>query len=132
MEAEMVTRVEWLRLQWQHGSRERLPLALTVLLAFEAYYQLCALLGYRPRHALLDASPESLRAIPPGVGVMMVWPRLPPPIRVMERVWPYAYGTLAELVPYTPEAESAARAAGKRTQVLKTVRGELRSGGSIR
>ena len=128
----MVTRSEWLKLQWQYGRRERLPVTLFIFLAFEAYYQLCALLGYRPRHALLDASPESLRAIPPGMRVMMVWPRLPLLIRALERVWPCAYGTHAELVPYTPEAEAAARSAGRRTQVLRTVQGELGSGRSFR
>lgn len=59
----MVERVEWLKLQ-VHGRPGRLPRALLTFLTFEAYYQLCALLGSRPRHVLLDSSPESLRAHP--------------------------------------------------------------------
>ena len=128
----MVKRIEWLKLQMRHGRRARLPFALLYLLTFESYYQLCTLLGYRPRHVLLDASPESLRAIPPGMRVMMVWPRLPLLLRVLERVWPCAYGAHAELMPYTPEAFEEAVAAGRRAEVLRTVQGELRYGGSFK
>ena len=126
-EAKMGKRVEWVKLQMRHGGPRRLPLLLYISLAFEAYYQLCALLGYRPRHALLDSSPESLRAIPHGARVMMVWPRLPLPIRVLERVCPYAYGSHAEFAPYPPEAVMEARASGGRAEVIATVQGELRT-----
>jgi hypothetical protein len=128
----MVTRVEWLQLQLRYGRRPaRLPFALFILLTFEAYYQLCALRGYRPRHALLEPLPESLRAVRPGERVLVVWPRLPLSIRVLERVCPYASGTQAGWAPYTPEAEAAARAAGRRTEVVEVVPGELHYGGSF-
>ena len=127
----MLKRVEWLKLQLRHGRRGRLTFALFILLAFEAYYQLGTLLGYRPRHALLEPLPEGIRAVSPGERVMLAWPRLPLLIRVLERVCPYAYGTQAEWVPYTPEAEAAARAAGRRTAVVEVVPGELSDGGSF-
>ena len=129
---EMLTRVDWLKWQWQYGRRERLPLTCSIFLVFEAYYQLCAVLGYKPRHALLDSSPASLRAIPPGARVMLVWPRLPLLVRLLERVWPYAYGSHAEFVPYTPEAFAEARASGRRAEVWRRVPGEVRSVGSVR
>lgn len=127
----MVERVEWLKLQ-VHGRPGRLPRALLTFLTFEDYYQLCALLGSRPRHVLLDSSPESLRAILPAERVMMVWPRLPLLIRVLDRVWPYAYGAHADFVAHTPEAEGTARAAGRRTAVVRTSRGEFRHEGSFK
>jgi hypothetical protein len=114
----MISRVEWLKLQMR-GRTWWLPRALLIFLTFEAYYQLCAFLGYRPRHVLLNSSPESLRVIPSGERIMMVWPRLPLLIRVLERVWPYAYGAHADFVAYTPEAEGA-RGAGRRTVVVRT------------
>ena len=128
----MGKRVEWVKWQLRHGRPERLPLVLSISLAFEAYYQLCALLGYRPRHVLLDPSPESLRAIPPGKRVMMVWPRLPLSIRALERVCPYAYGSHAEFAPYTPEALREARASGRRAEIIVTVQGEVRQGRSFK
>ena len=128
----MGKRVDWLKLQLRHGRPERLPLVLSIFLAFEAYYQLCALLGYRPRHVLLDSAPESLRAIPPGQRVMMVWPLLPLSIRVLERVCPYANGSHAEFAPYTPEALKEVRASGRRAEVIVTVQGELHYGGSFK
>jgi hypothetical protein len=128
----MGKRVAWLQFQLRHGRHERLPLVLYILLAFEVYYQLCTLLGYRPRHVLLDPSPESLRAIPHGRRVMMVWPRLPLSIRVLERICPYANGSHAEFAPYTPEALKEVRASGRRAEVIVTVQGELHYGGSFK
>lgn len=127
----MDRRVEWLKLQMRHGRPGRLPLVLFVLISFESFYQLCALLGYRPRHVLLDA-PESLRTIPPGERVMMVWPRLPFSIRVLERIFPYANGSHAEFATYTPEALREARASGRRAELIVTVQGELLDGGSFK
>jgi hypothetical protein len=127
----MYSRVEWLKLQVR-GRPWWLPRALFIFLTFEAYYQLCALLGYRPRHVLLDSSPESLRAIPPGKRILMVWPRLPLLIRVLETVWPYAYGAHADYVVHTPEAERAARADGRRTVIVRTSPGVFGIDGSFK
>ena len=60
----------------------------------------------------------------------MIWPRLPLSIRVLDRIiFPGAH---AELVPYTPEAFEAARAAGRRVEFMVVVPGELRYRGSYR
>ena len=128
----MVQRVEWLKLQMRHGRPERLPLNLLGFLVFEAYYQLCALGGYRPRHVFLESSPEGLRNRPLGERrILLIWPQLPLSIRMLESVWPYANGAHAEFVPYTPEAAAAARASGRRVEIMKTVQGELRSRGIL-
>lgn len=128
----MIERGEWLRFQLRHGRRKRLPFVLFVFVSFEMYYQLCGLLGYRPRHVFMDSVPESLRAIPPGRQIMLVWPRLPLLIRILERVCPYAYGSHAEFAPYTPEAAREAQTSGGRAQLLRRVKCELRSGGTFR
>src|SRR5437763_16957760 len=123
-------RIGWLRLQARHGRLEKLPLALWCLLVFEPYYWLCTLKGYRPRHVFLEASPEGLRNRPPGERrILLIWPRLPLSIRVLERICPYADGSHAEFVPYTPEVEAAARALGRRVVVMKSRMGVLVSGG---
>ena len=123
----MGKRVEWLKFLMQYG-RNR-PRQLLIFLAFEAYYQLCALRGYRPRH-LLDPAPESFRDMRRGGRILMIWPRLPLTIRVLDRfIFPGAH---AELVPYTPEAFEAARASGRRVEFMEVVLGELHQGGSFR
>ena len=115
----MMSRIEWLKLQMRHGRYEKLPLVLLVFLGFEAFYQFCTLRGYRPRHALIDPPPEGLRSMPPGEKrVLLVWPRLPLSIRVLERLCPYAGGSHAEFSPYTPEAEAAARETNRRFAVV--------------
>ncbi len=111
----------------RHG-RNR-PRQLLIFLAFEAYYQLCALRGYKPRH-MLDPSPESLKGLRPGGRILMIWPRLPLSIRVLDRIiFPGAHAVLA---PYTPEALEAARASGRRVGFMEVVLGELRHGGSFK
>ena len=129
----MGERVEWLKLQMRHGRPERLPLLLTVLLGFEAFYQWCALRGYRPRHVFADPPPAGLRTLPPGAErALLIWPRLPLSIRVLERLCPYANGSHAEYAPYSPEALSEARASGRRAEVVEVRRGEIRAGGSFK
>jgi hypothetical protein len=125
----MGKRVEWLKLQLRHGRPMNLPRALATDLAFEAYYQLCAALGHRPRH-FLDPLPESLREMRAGKRVLMIWPRLPLSIRMLDRViFP---GWHAELVPYTREAFEAAKASGRRVEFMEVVSGELRREGGCR
>lgn len=128
----MGKRVEWLKLQMHHGRPEKLPLVRLAFLSFEAYYQLCTLRGYKPRHKFLEASPESLQAIPKEERILMVWPRLPLSIRLLERIWPFAYGTHAEFVRYTPEAAEEARHSSRRIEVHEFVRGELHFAGSFK
>lgn len=127
----MGTRAEFLKLQMRHNHSIGWWLrALSSMLAFEAFYQLCAVRGYRPRHVFLEASLGSLRDRLPGQRGLMIWPRLPLSIRVLNKICPYAYGAHAEFVPYTPEAE--ARASGRRAEVLEVVSGELRQGRSFK
>lgn len=125
----MFPRVEWLRLQMRHGRRARLPFALFYFITFEAYYQLCALLGYRPRH-FLDPLPEGVRGLRAGEHVLLIRPRLPLSIRLLDRMF-YRIGH-AEMVPYTAEAAARAEASGWHTEVLDTVEGELHAGGSFK
>ena len=118
----MGKRVEWLKFVMRHGRSRRRQ--LLIFLAFEAYYQLCTLRGYRPRH-LFDPSPEWMRAGLAGRRILMIWPRLPLSLRVLDRLFPGAH---AHVVPYTPEAYEAARASGRRAEVTEAVLGELRLG----
>jgi hypothetical protein len=117
----MGKRVEWLRFVMRHGRKRHRQ--LMIFLAFEAYYQLCALRGYKPRH-ILDPSSASLKGMPPGGRILMIWPRLPFSIRVLDRI--IFTGAHAELVPYTPDAFEAARASGRRVEFMEVVLGELR------
>ena len=123
----MFPRVEWLRLQMRHGRRVGLPFALLYLLTFEAYYQLCTLLGYRPRH-FLDPSPDNLRGLKSGDRYLVVWPHLPLTIRLLDRIHPGH----VEYAPYTPGAAAEAKAQGKRVEVGVVRAGVLRSGGSFK
>lgn len=122
----MGKRIDWLEFVF----RFRRPKGqLLIFLAFEIYYQLCSLRGYRPRH-LLDPMAEELRSLPRGGPILEVWPRhLPLSIRVLSRIFPFG-GFHHELVPYTPEVAAAARAAGRRAEIVKTVEGELVFAGS--
>ena len=123
----MGRRVEWLKLQWRHGRRARLPLALLYLLTFESYYQLCTLLGYRSRH-FLDPFPDSLKGLKPGDRYLVVRPRLPLPIRLLDGIF---HGHV-EFAPYSPGAAAEAEAKGGRVEVGVVRAGVLRSGGSFK
>lgn len=123
----MFSRVEWLRLQCRHGRRARLPFALLYLLTFESYYQLCTLLGYRPRH-FLDPFPDSLKGLKPGDRYIVVWPHLPLPIRLLDRIFPGH----VEYIAYTARAAAEAKAKGRRAEVGVVRAGVLRSGGSFK
>jgi hypothetical protein len=65
-----------------------------------------------------------------GQRLMLIWPRLPLSIRLLDRIF-YWIGH-AEIVPYTWEAFEEARASGRRAEVLKIARGELRFGGTLK
>jgi hypothetical protein len=125
----MYPRSEWLRLQLRYGRRARLPFALFYLITFEAYYQLCTMLGHRPRH-FLDPMPEEVRGVRAGEQILLIRPRLPLSIRLLDRVV-YRIGH-AEMVPYTAEAAELAAASGRHTEVLPVVEGELYAGGSYK
>lgn len=122
----MGKRIDWLNFVFRHRRPKR---QLLTLFAFEVYYQLCALRGYRPRH-LLDPLPEWERNRSAGGGILLVWPRrFPLSIRMLNSIFPFG-GQHIERVPYTPEAVAAARASGRRAELAKTVQGEVRLVGS--
>lgn len=125
-EVVMGKRVDWLKFVVQY---RRPKGQLLIFLAFEVYYQLCALRGYRPRH-LLDSMPEWARSGQAGERVLLVWPhQLPLSIRVLNRMFPFGNYHI-EFVPYTPEAVATAEASGRRAEIMKTVQGELHFAGS--
>lgn len=127
----MGKRVEWLKSLMQDGRPTARPRQFLILLAFETYYQLCTLRGYRPRH-LLDPEPPELKASGAGGQVLLIWPRrLPLSIRALNKVFPFE-DYHVELVRYTPEAAAAADASGRRAEMMKTVRGELRHAGTFK
>jgi hypothetical protein len=113
----------------RHGRRARLPFALCYLVTFEAYYQLCVLLGYRPRHFLAPL-PEGVRGVRAGEHILLIRPSLLRSIRLLDRIF-YRIGH-AEMVPYTAEAAARAAASGRHTEVLDVVEGELHAGGSYK
>jgi hypothetical protein len=122
----MGKRFDWLKFVVRH---KRPKGQLLTFFAFEVYYQLCTLRGYRPRH-LLDQMPEEVRVRSVGQHILSIWPRrLPLSVRVLNRIFPFG-SYHVEMVPYTPEAVAAAWAAGKRAEVMKTAQGELRLIGS--
>ena len=123
----MYPRGEWLRLQMRYGRRARLPFALFYLTTLEAYYRLCTLRGYRPRH-FLDPMPEEVRGVRAGEHILLIRPRLPLSVRLLDRIV-YRIGH-AEMVPYTAEAAARAAASGLNTEVIPVVEGELHAGGS--
>ena len=123
----MGKRVEWLKFVRQFG-RNR-PRQLLIFFLFEAHYQLCALRGYRPRH-FLDPLPEEVRGVRAGEHILLIVPRLPLSIRLLDRIF-YRLGH-AEMVPYTAEAAARADASSWHTEVLDVVEGELHAGGSFK
>ena len=120
-----MSRVEWLKFVMRRGRRRSLARQAASFLAFEAYYQLCKLMGYKARH-FLEPLPEEARAVPPGGSLLLIWPHFPLPVRLLDRIFPPGRIAHAECVPYSPEAEAAARASGRRFAVVDTVPGEFK------
>jgi hypothetical protein len=122
----MISRIEWLETVMRYGERRYRGRQVLFLIAFETYYQLCKLRGYKPRHFLDPLSPMS-KSLPPGTQRMLIWPRLPLSIRLLNRIFPEGRLAHADCVPYTLEAAAAARASGCTVAVLETVQGELKA-----
>jgi hypothetical protein len=122
----MISRVEWLETVMRYGERKLRGWQVLFLIAFETYYQLCKLRGYRPRHFLDPRAPRG-KVLPPDTRRMLIWPRLPLSIRLLNRIFPEGRIAHAECVPYTPEAVAAARASGHSIALLDTVQGELKA-----
>src|SRR4051794_8272225 len=98
----MMSRVEWLKLMMQYGDPKNRARQFLLLIVFEAYYQLCILRGYRPRH-FFEPLPEDVRSLSVGDRILLTWPHLPLSIRLLDRVVPFGRVAHAELRPYTTE-----------------------------
>ena len=81
--------------------------------------------GYPARH-FLDPTPKEIRGLRVGERILLTWPSLPLSIRVLDRVFPYCGMGHAEFAPYTPDAAAAARASGRRFEVIDVCQGEFR------
>jgi hypothetical protein len=106
------------------GSRKGRARNLLLFLAYEVYYWLCTLRGYRPRH-FLNPLPDDLKELLPGDSYIAVWPRLPPSIRLLDKV----FAGHVKFAPYTPEAAAEARAQGMCAEVMTVRAGVLQFGG---
>jgi hypothetical protein len=118
-------RAEWLKWRMTIGSRKRRAHNLLYFLAFEIYYWLCTMRGYRPRH-FLDPFPDELKGLMPGDKYLAVWPRLPVSVQVLDKFYDGHVG----FAPYRPEAAAGARAKGLRAEVMVVRAGVLEFGGS--
>ena len=112
------------------GSRESRARQLKLFLAFEVYYQLCKLRGYGVNHFLAwQGEPIPEGAQPAAGKYILVWPRLPLSMRLLNRIFPFGKEAHAEHIPYTPDIAEEIRGAGRRAEVVE-IRYELRFGGS--
>ena len=126
----MVRRVEWFKwiIHWR-SPRVRLQ-QLWLVFTFEVYYQLCKLRGYPVTH-ILEGWGEP---VPDGAKsnegrYILVWPRLPLSIRLLDKIFPFGREAHAEWIPYTPEAAEKIRKTGRRAQIID-IWCELRFAGS--
>jgi hypothetical protein len=50
---------------------------------------------------------------------ILVWPRLPLSIRLLDRIFPFGRDAHAEYIPYTPEAAEEVKQTGRRAEVVE-------------
>lgn len=123
-----MSRIEWLKWRMSFGSRESRAQQLKLFLAFEVYYQLCKLRGYGVSHFLeWQGKPIPEGAEPLEGRYILVWPRLPFSIRLLDRIFPFGRHAHAEYLPYTPDAAEEIRSTGRRAEVVE-IRYELHFG----
>ena len=123
-------RIEWLKWRMSFGSRERRAQQLKLFLAFEVYYQLCKLRGYGVNHFLEGQGKPIPEGAQPAAGkYILVWPRLPLSVRLLDKIFPFGRHAHAEHIPYTPEMAEEIRGTGRRAEVVE-IRYELGFGGS--
>jgi hypothetical protein len=119
-----MTRAGWFELTMRYGNRKRRGREVLKFVIFEAYYQICKLSGY-PAHHFIDPLPHEVMEVI-REGAMIVWPPLPLWIRLLDRIVPNASAAHGDWLPYTPQAEKAARESGCRVGLVEYVRGEFR------
>lgn len=122
----MGKRVEWFKWIIHYRTPKVRVQQISLVFAFEVYYQLCKLSGYPVRH-ILDGFgktvPEDAKT---GKGkYIVVWPRLPLSIRLLDRIFPFARYYHAEYIDYTPEKAAEIKRSGRRAELLE-IRAELR------
>ena len=115
-----MSRIEWLKWRMSFGSRKSRARQLKLFLAFELYYQLCKLRGYGVHHFLAwQGKPVPEGAQPAAGKYILVWPRLPFSIRLLNRIFPFGRDAHAERIPYTPEIAQEMRDTGRHAEVVE-------------
>jgi hypothetical protein len=124
----MVRRLDWLKLNMRRGRPTRVRARVVChFLAFEFYYWLCRLLGYRPRH-YLDYPVAGVQGLRAGDKYLVIWPRLPLTIRLLDRIFsPTGH---ARFAPYSSAAAEDAGSKGRRMAVMTVRAGVLGVSGS--
>lgn len=113
-------RIEWLKWRMSFGSKKSRARQVRLFLAFEVYYQLCKLSGYRVNHFLeWQGKPIPEGAQPMKGRYILVWPPLPLSIRVLDRIFPFGRDAHAEYIPYTPEAAEEIKSTGRRAELVE-------------
>ena len=126
-----MSRIEWLKWRMSFGSRKGRARQLKLFLAFELYYQLCKLRGYGVNHFLeWEGKPVPEGAQPATGKYILVWPRLPFSIRLLNRIFPFGRDAHAEHIPYTPEIAQEIRDTGRHAEIVE-IRYELGFDGSL-
>jgi hypothetical protein len=109
-----MSRIEWLK--WvifeRPGPSTSRAKQLRLFFIFELYSLLCKLRGYPVPHFL-----ES-RSLPAGQYIL-VRPRLPFSIRLLDRIFPFGKWEHVEYVPYTAKVAEEMREAGKRIEFIE-------------
>ena len=127
----MGKRVEWFKWIIRYRTPKARVKQINLVLAFEVYYQLCKLRGYPVTHVLDDFGKRVPEGGTPGKYIL-VWPRLPLSIRLLDRIFPFGRDAHAEYIAYTPEKAEEIRKSGQRMALveIKVVWGELRFAGT--
>ena len=129
----MGKRVEWFKWIIHYRTPKIRVWQISLVFAFEVYYQLCKLRGYPVTHILEGFGKPASGEVKPGKGkYILIWPRLPLSIRLLDRISPFGRYAHAEYIAYTPEKAEEIRKSGQRMALMeiRVVWGELRFAGT--
>jgi hypothetical protein len=104
-------RIEWLKWIIHHGRKTRAKQIGTVF-AFEVYYQFCKLRGYKVDHILEE------KFLPAGKYILLK-PRLPLSVRLLNRIFPFGKDAHAKYIRYTPEIAEEMKKAGRHVEGIE-------------